>query len=259
MGVLCGLVLSACAAGGDAGPEAEDPGAAPTSPVLTADGEVVVSCGGHDGWPPSVMAEGVPGLLTEGEARHTFTSILEDPRYAAEAELTLFSNGVDVDYRVLRGDDRSLTVGLGDWTERGPAVQDTYVLDLEREGERWVPGGWGECSNLQPVLREELVWARIDRYDARAGDGSLVDIKVSEVECTSGRDPDPYLHGPAVVETDDAVTVYVTSTPMEGSATCPGNPSVERTIELDQPLGPRPLLDGSLYPPSPVRGGAARD
>lgn len=41
--------------------------------VLTADGEVMVSCGdGGPGWPPSVMAEGIQGVLSEGEATKIF-------------------------------------------------------------------------------------------------------------------------------------------------------------------------------------------
>jgi hypothetical protein len=252
-GLAAAAVLFGAAACGDATTEdtAPDPADEPTTPVLTRDGEVVVSCGGGEGWPPSVMAEGVPGLLDEAEARHTFQQILDDPKYAGEAELSLFADGIDVDYRVLRGDETSLMIGIGQWTEKGPAGRGTYYLALERDGERWVPGGWGTCTNLGPVLREDVAWARVGAY-TRGETASSLTVSVSELDCTSARDPRPFLHDPVVVESDDAVTIYSTTTPMTGDATCPGNPSVELDVVLGEPLGDRPVLDGSFYPARPV-------
>ena len=64
-------------------------------------------------------------------------------------------------------------------------------------------------------------------------------------------DPGPFLKEPTVVEDDEAVTVYwVTTPPLGGS--CPSNPSVERAVDLEAPLGGRALLDGSVWPPAPV-------
>jgi hypothetical protein len=77
-------------------------------------------------------------------------------------------------------------------------------------------------------------------------------VLVHELACTSGRDPSDFLQEPRIVQSDESVTVYWTSIPAEGDQNCIGNPSVERTIELDEPLGDRALLDGSTYPPSPV-------
>jgi hypothetical protein len=201
------------------------------------------------------MADGVPGLMSEPEARRTFQEILGNPRYAGEAELSLLSAGVDVEYRVLRGDETSLTLGIGRWTAEGPAARDAYVLGLEREGGRWVPGGWGSCTSLGPVLRDGLTWARVGAADGSASD-STVTLSVSEFQCTGSRDPRPFLHDPVVVETDDAVTVYATTTPITEAANCPGNPSVERVITLDEPIGTREVRDGSLFPARPVRASA---
>jgi hypothetical protein len=77
-------------------------------------------------------------------------------------------------------------------------------------------------------------------------------VLVNELQCASGRDPSEFLEDPRVEETPESVTVFWTSQPVVGGADCQGNPSVERTIELDEPLGDRQLLDGSSYPPSPV-------
>jgi hypothetical protein len=81
-----------------------------------------------------------------------------------------------------------------------------------------------------------------------AGDAQLGEVLQ---HCTGSRDPNPYLHEPVVVETEESVTLYWTSTPPEGGNTCPGNPSVRVSVTLERPLGGRTVLDGFEYPPRP--------
>lgn len=145
------LAIAGCAQTGAGSADEPQSPEAPPHPVTTISGDPIVSCGGDDGWPASVMSAGVPGLLDEAEARDTFRRILQDPRLAGETELSLLSDGVDVEYRVLRGDDISLTLGLGRWTDKGPAEANAYELRLEREANHWVPRGWGSCTLLGPV------------------------------------------------------------------------------------------------------------
>lgn len=56
-----------------------------------------------------------------------------------------------------------------------------------------------------------------------------------------------------MVESEEAVTVYFSSEPVRGGASCRGNPEASYTLELDEPLGDRVLLDGSTYPLRQVR------
>ncbi len=245
-------VLSAC---GTQTTASDPPGASSAmddAPFVVADGEVMVSCGGDGaGWPPSVMTEGVQGVLSDDEARGIFQGILSDPMTGEEAALSLFRDGVDVDWRVLHEDDNSLTIGLGRWTEQGPTGQSAYILGLAREGDAWRPTGWGDCQ-LSPVLKEGNSWAEVTGYKGDAASARLT-AQVSERECTSGRDPGPYLHEPLVVETNERVTIYWTSEPPKGDQNCQGNPSVDRVVELNQPLGARVVFDGFSYPPREVR------
>jgi hypothetical protein len=198
------------------------------------------------------MARGIPGVLSDVEARAAFQSILDDPRTGGEASMSLFPNGVDVEWRVLAEDGETVTVGLGEWTERGPASRNAFVLGLHREGEDWSTDGWGDCRLLAPVLDEGLARARVDGY-RMTGPRSL-EVDVSEMDCTSGRNPTEYLYDPVVVETTDSVTLSWTTTQAEGAHTCQGNPAATRTVELDEPLGSRMVMDGSVYPPRPVPG-----
>jgi hypothetical protein len=247
-----GAALSAC------GTEttADDPlGVSPTTddePFVVANGETMVSCGSDAaGWPPSVMTEGVQGPLTDDEARRIFQGILNDPMTGEEAALSLFPDGVDVDWRVLHEDGNSLTIGLGRWTEQGPTGESARILELEREGEAWGTAGWAGCQ-LSPVLKEGNSWVEVTGYH-RDEKSARLTAQVQEHVCTSGRDPEPFLHEPFVVETSDRVTIYLTSEPPEGGQDCQGTPPVDRVVELNQPLGTRLVFDGFSYPPREVR------
>ena len=251
LAAVLGAVLSACGTGTTAGDPPGDSSATNERPIATVDGEVLVSCGSDGtGWPPSFMTEGLQGALTDDEATRIFQGILSDPMTSEEAALSLFPDGVDVDWRVLDEDDDSLTIGLGQWTEQGPTGGSADILELAREGHAWRAAGWAECQ-LSPVLKEGNSWAEVSGYTAAAA-GARLTAQVHERECTSGRDPDPFLHEPWVVETSETVTIYWTSEPPKGGQDCRGNPSIDRVVELAKPLGTRVVLDGSSYPPEEV-------
>jgi hypothetical protein len=103
-------------------------------------------------------------------------------------------------------------------------------------------------------LKEGNNWAEVTGYKGDAASARLT-AQVNERECTSGRDPERFLHEPFVVETSKKVTIHWTSEPPNGGQgqTCPGNPSIDRVVELKQPLGTRAVLDGSNYPPREMR------
>lgn len=249
--LLALLVLAGC--GSETAQDGDTTSTASAAPAAMTGGDVQVSCGGNPpGWPASIMAEGMPGVLTDAEARAIFQGILDDPKYAGEAELSLFRDGIGVDWRVLIDGDDSMVLGLGPWTERGPGAAGAYVLGLEREGDGWVPGGWGSCAMLAPVLEPGNSWVDVTAYEVAVSDPAELVVVLNEIDCTGSRDPIPYLHEPVVVETGKTVTLYWTSTPPEEDNTCPGNPSVRVSVNLEAPLGDRTVLDGFEYPPQPV-------
>ena len=225
--------------------------AAADLPARTVDGEVQVGCGYDASWSPSVMADGVRGLVDPDEVVQGFRDLLADPVASQELRLTFLSEGAErTEWRVLAEDAGALVLGLGPWTAQGPGEgARTFAMAREGSGWRWLGGG--DCR-LAPVLADARdAWVEVVAGTA-VPDGAAVDVQVSEMACTSGRDPEPFLHEPTVVETDESVTLYWTSTPVTGDASCQGNPSVERTVTLDAPLGDRALLDGSVWPPAPV-------
>lgn len=133
-----------------------------------------------------------------------------------------------------------------------PATAASVVL-AEDEGE-WTLVSSGGCEP-EPVLPADRIWVEVALPQEPAAEATTLDVTLSEKTCTGGRDPGPHLQQPVVVETETDVTVYWTSAIEPGAATCPGNPSVERSITLQEPLGERALRDGSVYPPQDLTGG----
>lgn len=141
-------ILSAC--GTTTSKASEEPGASSVmndAPfVITSNGEVMVSCGRDSGWAPSLMARGIPGVLSQDEATQIFQTILDDPRTGGEAGLTLFRDGVDVEWRVLSQEDTPSHSAWGHGPNRGQAKGHTPSASSAKaeHGGRTV-GGIANC------------------------------------------------------------------------------------------------------------------
>lgn len=257
---VAALVAGLASCGDEPSTVARDPAGAAGEefPVMVVDDEVQVSCDGErPAWAPSLMQRGGdPALGEHDEVVDALERLAAEMPMDAPAAL-LDADGIrDGDWILLaREEDRGrevLMVGAGPWSAQGPG-KDAEIMGLVREADRWEVNWWGGCS-LAPVLQDpRSMWAEVSApQGGLARDLRTITVEVSEIECTSSRDPSPFLHEPFVVETDEAVTVYWTSTRPVGGQTCPGNPAVERSLELERPLGGRTLLDGSRYPATPI-------
>lgn len=238
-------------------------------PWLTSDGDTLVSCSGDPFFPASLVDSGGLELSPEeseeivaalAQMREDFGIDAPAPLQEAEAE--------DVPWLVLWQEDRGgddylgLLIAPAGSTEFSLATDD--YATLHRQGDRWAANSWSGTCGARPAVPPEVSWVQLalpDDDDAPA-DGTdqtaatvspgAVELLVSEVECTSARDPEPFLAEPVVVESAESVTVFWTTEAVVGGADCPGNPWVARTINLEEPLGDRELLDGSTWPPTRV-------
>lgn len=242
----CGSASSPPAEDGDAVGSAANVGSA-LGPVLrTASGEPLVTCG----------IQSFPATAIEGGAG------VDRPEVDAALDVLERTGGMDAPAGLRGGDPESaarilaessdrMTVAVGAWDESGTA-QGGSVIHLEKVGTGWKAYGWGDCR-LAPALPARLSWATLTfDGDPPAPTAKEIRLGVTERECSSGRDPSPFLQEPAIVETDRSVTVYWTVTMPTGNQNCIGNRPTPRTITLERPLGARELMDGSTWPARPV-------
>ena len=253
---LVPLALLAASCGGAESDLARDPAQAPPS---SESPPVLVSCfGGGDGWPPTVTVDGIQASVTEAEIRDGFRALLADPRYAGELKLSFLRAGADdTKFHVLIEHGPDLTLALGNWTAAGPDPSSS-IFSMSRTEDGWNWTGGASCPQLGPSLTDkDADW--IELSAPRSGidrSTSELPIGVTEMRCSGGRDPLPHLNEPEVVEDQKSVTVYWTSRSDSKPGTyfsCIGNLPTETTLHLDEPLGDRKLLDGSVYPPRPIR------
>lgn len=232
-----------------------------TPPVLMQDGHVDVSCGGTNGWAPSAMKAGLPGVLTQAQVEEAFTELLANAKYRDELKLSFLEAGpTATQWRVLRVDGDTYTLGLGRWTVAGPQ-KGASLFEIRGRPGSWAWIGGGDCR-LAPVLATGKEWVHVTALGGgldRQSDAPHVGV--TEQGCSGGRDPRPYLDTPIVHTTSTTVTVYWTATPPTGNWSCVGSAPTNVPLQLPSRLGNRALLDGSTFPPTPVtrtRSTAAR-
>ncbi len=125
---------------------------------------------------------------------------------------------------------------------------------------RNTPAGWtlagtsaGECRLRLAVPDGVGITAvGLDPANPVDPDSTTLYLLVRERACSGSADPTDRLRPPEVIETAADIRIAIAVVPPEGFQTCPGNPSVPITIELDQPVGDRALLDGMRVPPEPL-------
>ncbi|MGY6501942.1 MAG: hypothetical protein ACXIVQ_13755 [Acidimicrobiales bacterium] len=150
-------------------------------------------------------------------------------------------------WRLLAEDDARALVAHGD-----PIVA---MISFERMGDAWVWAGssGGECERLRLVVPEsvsEVRWGLDPERPDLDADGIAVEVLVNETACTGGESIGDRLIGPQIRYTDDEVIVAFAAVPLEaGAYTCQGNPRTRVTIELEEPLGDRDLVDAFDAPP----------
>ncbi len=120
-------------------------------------------------------------------------------------------------------------------------------VELGPEG--WRVVGWGQC---RPTVAIDglgpATWVLDPTEPAPGPESTSFAALVTEMACASARAADDRIQPPEVVSTPDVVLVTFGVRPLGGAQSCPGNPSTRIIVELDEPLGERLLVDGSVLP-----------
>jgi hypothetical protein len=115
----------------------------------------------------------------------------------------------------------------------------------------WTRGGYGSCRPTAVLAAPfgPATWqleAPVTPADAR------FTALVTEQSCASGTEAAARVSDPLIEYGSRTVTVTFGVRRLDGAQTCQSNPAVPVEVRLSQPLGERALLDGALFPPSPV-------
>jgi hypothetical protein len=78
-----------------------------------------------------------------------------------------------------------------------------------------------------------------------------IEVLVNERACSGGTSAEGRIAPPTIEYGPETVAITLAVIPVTGDAPCPSNPDTPFTVELDEPLGDRTLLDGGTSPPSP--------
>jgi hypothetical protein len=227
---------------------------------------VLLSCGGTEGTgdvASDVVADnggevvydcyGVKTTIAGFESAPSVAELRDDPGAAAFADLVGDLEG----WRavVIEGTRLGAIRVLDPPDTLDGDVRDHERVMVELIGDAAGPdvsNGWMMTSAGPCVLRAELghlgpASVFLD------GDGSLdpntskLDLLVVEQSCASGQSAT----GRVQVDVDataDEIRLLVGVEPAEGAQTCPSNPATPVTVDLDEPIGDRRVVDVSRYP-----------
>ncbi|HYM82775.1 MAG TPA: hypothetical protein VEY67_01315 [Candidatus Dormibacteraeota bacterium] len=115
----------------------------------------------------------------------------------------------------------------------------------------WKADGYGTCRILTKLAPPFGV-ATWTLSAPAVPDTEVFTALVSEMSCASGEPAGPRVSAPLIVYGERTVTVTFGVTQLGGAQTCPAPPPSPVEVRLREPLGSRQLVDGAVYPPSPV-------
>jgi hypothetical protein len=197
-------------------------------------GDVLYTCG-HVPFDPNTL-EG-PGDLEHSES--ALGAALRDLLASPEGNIG------DGGWRVVARTKRSVQVAAP-----APEGDIPYVNAFFRRSDgRWEASGWGDCLPMAVVgERNPALW----ELEIEPGSGATqLHLLVKERDCTSGRELTEDNTRAEVEYAEDAIVILMSADPLKkGNYNCIGNVPAPITVELEEPVGDRRLVDAGSYPPT---------
>lgn len=190
---------------------------------------LTASCGSitFPAMPPDPDA--FPPLDTETQA--AFDDFISGPLSVESAFLA------DFDMSVAERSDNELLL-FGRHPDDGFAE-----VRFERRDNAWTARGWGGCSILVSAPGYGSATTILDPAVEPDPASTTLHIAINERACASGQAPIDREVIPVVVETATRIEITTLVEPVTGDADCPSNPWFPVTVDLDEPIGTRPIVD----------------
>ncbi|MFD6140588.1 hypothetical protein [Promicromonospora sp. NPDC060271] len=123
-----------------------------------------------------------------------------------------------------------------------------WVDQTEDGGEGWQLWQRGDCALRYDLGDLGSAIVALDPDNPPDPESSQVHLLATEVACAGGKPADGRVAVARLVEHEDRVELVVGVEVPPGVQTCQSNPPTPFTVELDEPLGTRALVDAAVYP-----------
>ncbi|MCD2441538.1 hypothetical protein LQ757_04520 [Agromyces sp. SYSU K20354] len=244
--VVAAAVLAGCATA------APSPGAAPSpSAPSSSDADATLLCGDSP-----VSVDALEQARPATELPPDVVAVLEGPSVPIEGPLSawLIETESAEHVAIMRKVDPPQDLGGGD-------IRDYQLVAISTGTEHAMPltPPWGleaagDCAltiSLGDLIQADVV---LDPDARPEPDDDAVALLVTERACNSGEPATGRVELVELVETETTVEVVIgvrPNRPDDGGPavfTCPGNPPTPFTVDLEQPLGDRAILNAAVVP-----------
>lgn len=216
-----------------------EPALVSQSPVESVEALIadeLYSCGGETGWPASVLN----GPNNAEEGRHPANQKLG--RMAARLAINLDDPGTGW-IRVLLSEWEAVFVA------ESPGGHPYTYAEFQKKKEGWQLWGGGDCRPETAKKGFNPVEFDVREQERPAVEDTEIQVRANEVACHGFEVPPEGDLQPEIIYGREHVVVILRVEQESGFFTCPGTPPFPYTLELDEPLGERALVDASEYPP----------
>lgn len=228
------LVVVACGAAGTAGTTV------PTDTSPPSADDLRVFCGDVDLGTPAAME--LPDTPLDDEAT---AALNEAEQEIGEDLVSLYTWTV-----AETSDSRLVLFGAAKEPELAE-IPYAHAL-LTHDGSGWKLASLGQCRITVDALGFGPARVVLNPDSEPDPESSEIDIWIQERACANGQAPTDRDIVPVVGADEQRIVITVLVEPVEGNATCPGNPWHPVTVTIDKPLGDRQIFDGVTVPPEPL-------
>ena len=220
--------------------------------IPESEADTVLACGGYgSAFRLDMLTDPIPVATVDHPAAVLMLEVLADPPGNASLVDIIAPMPIGDWFALDTTGSETATFALDEGTEPGFLT----VALFENRASGWVFVGWDPTCDPEVMLPEgaNRVDVIFDPAFGRPGPSdTTLHLLVTEQACNSGAAMGDRLRGPQVVVSETEVAVAFAAVSQPGFFNCPGNPSTPVTVELDEPLGDRIVVDGLSFPRRPV-------